>query len=69
LWDEPNVWYSIPFRNPIPEQKLLSVRKSMESLYNGLLEDLQTAKYSARVQCNKGFTLLHVSSRYFGSVT
>lgn len=61
LWDGPIIPYQIPFRNPIPEQKLLRVRYSMESLYNGLLEDLQTTKYSARVQSDNGSTLLHVS--------
>jgi len=61
LWEGPNVLYQFPFPDPIPKHKLLRVRHSMESLYNGLLEDLQTARYSARVQSDGGATLLHVS--------
>ncbi len=55
-----------PFRGAITDEILSQVKQVMQRLLEGLVEDLQTGKYSARDQTQRGSTLLHVSShRHF----
>ena len=51
------------FRGDITDENSSKVRRVMQELLEGLVDDLQIGKYSARDQSADGSTLLHVSSR------
>lgn len=53
-----------PFQGDITYTNMSKVKQVMQRLLEGLVEDIQIGKYSARDQSNRGSTLLHVSSRY-----
>ena len=61
---------NVVFRGNITNEDSSKVRRVMQELLEGLVDDLQIGKYSARDQSAGGSTLLHVSShRLFWNVT